>query len=203
MDNEKIIEIKDEKSKDLLVPLEEYIKSSIHMGTRVISGDMRKYIYKRRGDGLAIINTEITDKKLREAANFLSNYPPEEVIVCGKREAAWKPLEVFSKATGIRVFTKKYPAGILTNLNLKEFIEPSLIIVVDPWVDKNAINDAEKIKKPVIGLCDSNNQTKGIDIVIPGNNKSTKSIGIIFWILAREYCKSKGLKFDYKIEDFC
>src|SRR3989338_4812329 len=45
--------------KQLLIPLEEYVKAGVHLGTKIISGDMRKYIYRRRADGLAILNTNL------------------------------------------------------------------------------------------------------------------------------------------------
>ena len=184
---------------DLLVPLEEYVKSGIHLGTKVITAHMNPYVYKRRVDGLAVFNTSIIDKKLRLAAAMLSKYSPEQIIVSGKREASWKALNSFRKATGIRVFTKKYPAGIITNPNLEDFFEPKIVFVVDPWLDKNPISDALITNLPVVALCDTNNLLSNADLVIPCNNKSNKSIGLIFWILAKEYNKLK--KIDSKIPD--
>ena len=109
-----------EIKKEMLVPIEDYLKASIHLGTRVITPHMRKFVYKRRADGLAVINTILIDKKLREAIEFLANYDPEVVYLVCKREAGWSAAEMFSKATGIRVFTKKYPPGITTNLALED-----------------------------------------------------------------------------------
>ena len=45
-------------------------------------------------------------------------------------------------------------------------------------------------------VCDTNNFSKGADQVIIGNNKSTKSIGIIFYLLAKGYCKAKKINVD-------
>ena len=45
-------------------------------------------------------------------------------------------------------------------------------------------------------ICDTNNFSKGSDCVIIGNNKSQKSLGVIFYILARGYCKAKGIEVD-------
>ncbi|MEK6841387.1 MAG: 30S ribosomal protein S2, partial [Nanoarchaeota archaeon] len=96
----------------------------------------------------------------------------------------------------------RYPPGILTNPNLKKFIETKLIMVVDPWPDKNIVKDAIKIGIPVIALCDTNNETNNLDLVIPCNNKGKKSLGLIFWILAREYLKSRSKEMKEKIEEF-
>jgi small subunit ribosomal protein S2 len=187
---------------ELLVPLEEYVKAGIHLGTKIISGDMRRYIYRRRADGLAILNTNSIDEKLREAIKFLSGFKPDEIILVCKREAGWGAARLFSEITGIRVFTKKYPAGIVTNPKIEGFFEPSLVIICDPWLDKNAIHDAEILNIPIVGLCDSNNLTKHIDYVVPCNNKSNKTLGLVFYILGEGYCKAHSLPFSAKISDF-
>jgi len=191
-----------EAEKTTLVPLEEYIKSSIHLGTKVITSHMRPYVYKRRADGLAIINTNIIDKKLKAAASFLSQFEPEDIVVTCKREAGWLALKSMNKYTGIRVFTKKYPAGIITNPSLPDFFEPKAMMIIDPWLDKNPLLDAMQINIPIIALCDTNNMISYIDLVIACNNKSNKSIGLIFWILAREYCKAKGMQFKAELTEF-
>ncbi|MEM2955993.1 MAG: 30S ribosomal protein S2 [Candidatus Pacearchaeota archaeon] len=184
---------KEQEKEELLVPLEEYVKSGIHLGTKVITAHMRPFVFKRRADGLAIFNTNLIDKKLRLVISLLSNYRPEEIVIAGKREASWNALNAFNKATGIRVFTKKYPAGIITNSNLNDFFEPKLMFVIDPWLDKNPMNDASHINIPLIALCDTNNLLSGADLIVPCNNKSNKSIGLIFWIIAKEYNKLRNL----------
>ncbi len=185
-----------------LVPLEDYIKYAVHLGTKVITPNMRKYVYKRRADGLAVLNTNLIDEKLKEAIEFFKNYNPEDVFLACKREAGWEAAEKFSEITGINVFTKKYPAGIITNTELKDFFETELIIICDPWLDKNALKDATITKKPVISLCDANNLTTGVTKVIPCNNKSKKSVGLILYILARGYCHARKIPFNAVIEDF-
>jgi small subunit ribosomal protein S2 len=188
--------------KETLIPLEDYIKCAVHLGTKVITPHMRKFVYKRRADGLAVINTAIIDEKLREAIDFLSGYEPQEVYLVCKREAGWSAVKKFEELTGIKSFTKKYPPGITTNLKLDNFFESKMTIVCDPWIDKNALNDTARLKKPVLGICDTNNYTTNVTKLIPANNKAKKSIGCIFYILARGYCRSKKLPFDAKIEDF-
>ena len=189
-------QVKIKKKTEMLVPLEEYVKAGIYLGTRVVTPDMRPFIYRRRADGLAIFNTNLIDEKLREGAEYLAKFKPEDVILVCKRQAGWRAAEMFSKVTGIRVFTKKYPAGILTNTALPDFFENELTIITDHWLDKNALNDTLKVHKKVLMICDTNNFSKGADQVIIGNNKSPKSLGLIFYILAREYCKARGIKAD-------
>jgi len=84
---------------------------------------------------------------------------------------------------------------------LETFTQPKVLMVCDPWPDKNAVEDAARIGIPVIALCDTNNQSNNIDLVVPCNNKGKKSVGLIFYLVAREYLRKKGvLKTDQDLE---
>lgn len=184
--------VKAKKKEDMLVDLEEYVKTGIYLGTRVVTPDMRKYVYRRRADGLAIFNTDLIDEKLKEGIAYLAKFNPEEIILVCKRQSGWKAAKKFEEITGIKAFTKKYPAGIMTNTNLSDFFETELAIITDQWLDKNALKDTLDVKKNVLMICGTNNFSKGANQVIIGNNKSGKSIGLIFYLLARGYLKAKG-----------
>ena len=190
-----------------LVPTEEYLKSGIHIGTKFKTKYMEKFIYKTRPDGLSVLNLQKIDERISIAAKFLAQYNPEDVLVVGRRESSWKPIKMFSKVTGTKAFAGRYPPGVLTNPNLEGYMEPKVIFVIDSGPDKNAVEDASKAGIPVVALCDTNNQSNNIDLVVPANNKGKKSLGLFFWILAREYLKSRGIlkgneELREKIEDF-
>jgi small subunit ribosomal protein S2 len=189
-------QVKIKKRADMLVPLEEYVKAGIYLGTKVVTPNMKPFVYRRRADGLAIFNTDLIDEKLKEAIEFLSKFDAKDIILACKRQAGWKAAKMFSRLTGIRVFTKKYPAGILTNTTLPDFFENELTIVTDSWLDKNSLNDTLNVNKKVLMICDTNNFSKGADQIIIGNNKSGKSLGLIFYILVRGFCKAKGIEVD-------
>ena len=174
----------------ILTPLEDYIKTASYLGMKVITPMMKKYVYRRRLDGLAILNTLLVDKKLADGIDFIKQFKPGDWTLVCKREAGWRGAKMFHELTGVRTFTKKYPSGILTNTKLDNFIETKMILICDPWLDKNALADAKNIRIPVIGLCDTNNHTADIDVVMIGNNKSNKSLGLFFWLMAREYMKA-------------
>ena len=182
------------EKKEMLVPIEDYLKSSIYLGTRVITPDMRRYVYRRRADGLAVFNTALLDEEIKKSAEYLAQFEPKDILLVCKREAGWKAVTKFAETLGIRCFTKKYPAGILTNTNLSNFQEANLILICDPWLDKNALADAQRIKIPVMSVCDTNNYTAGINNILPGNNKSAKSLGFIFFLLTKLYIENKKLK---------
>ncbi|MCX6707921.1 MAG: 30S ribosomal protein S2 [Candidatus Woesearchaeota archaeon] len=187
----------------LLVPIDEYLKSGIHIGTKFKTNYMAQFIYKARSDGLFVLNLQKIDERIDIAASMLARYAPEEIIIASRRENSWKAVKAFGKATGIRVFAGRYPPGILTNPALDRFIDIKLLMVTDTWPDRNVVKDALVIGIPVIALCDTNNQSNDIDFVMPCNNKGKKSLGLLFWILAKEYIKRRGMpEQELKIEDF-
>ncbi|MBU2561021.1 MAG: 30S ribosomal protein S2 [Nanoarchaeota archaeon] len=191
----------------LLVPIDNYLKAGIHIGTKFRTKYMDNFIYKTRPDGLYVLNLQKIDERIGIAAKFLSRYEPEDILVVCRRENGWKPVSMFGKVTGCRVFAGRYPPGILTNTNLKDFIEVKVLLVVDAWPDRNAINDAIKVGVPVVALCDTNNQTNNIDVVMPCNNKGKKALGLLFHILATHYLKQRGMlqkeqELDYSVDDF-
>ena len=182
-----------EEQENLLIDSKEYLKSGIHIGTKFKTKYMSEFIYKTRPDGLSVLNLKKIDERIGMAANLLANYKPEDILIVSRRENGWKALKLLNKLTGIKVITGRYPPGILTNPALETFIEPKIIMVCDPWPDKNAVDDANRVGVPIIALCDTNNQSNQIDLVVPCNNKGKKSVGIILYLITREYLRKKGL----------
>lgn len=180
------------QEENLLVPIDQYLKAGIHIGTKFKTTYMDAFIYKTRPDGLYVLNLQKIDERLALAAKFLAQYEPNDILVVCRRENGWKPVNLFGKLTGVRVFAGRYPPGILTNIQLKSFIEAKVLLVIDAWPDRNAINDAIKAGMPVVALCDTNNQPNNVDLVVPCNNKGKKSLGLIFYILTTEYLRNKG-----------
>lgn len=171
---------------EMLVPIDTYLKAGIHIGTKFKSKYMADFIYKTRPDGLYVLNLSKIDERIALAANYLSQFKPEEIVIVGRRENSWKTLKMFAKLTGVRTFPGRYPPGILTNSELRNFTEAKVMLVVDAWPDRNAIRDAVRVGVPIVALCDTNNTANNIDLVIPCNNKGRKSLGLFFYILARE-----------------
>ena len=180
-----------EKQEQFLAPQDVYLKSGIHIGTKFRTKYMEQFIYKTRSDGLSILNLQKIDERIRVASNFLSQYAPEDILVVSRRENGWKAVKAFGKVTGVKIITGRYPPGMLTNPSLEIYSESKILLATDSWPDRNVIMDSNKIGIPVISLCDTNNQSNNIDLVVPCNNKGKKSLGLFFYILAKEYLKKR------------
>jgi small subunit ribosomal protein S2 len=56
---------------------------------------------------------------------------------------------------------------------------PSIVFVVDPKKEKNAIAEAKLLNIPVIGIVDTNCDPDDIDYVIPGNDDAIRAVKLI------------------------
>ena len=192
---------------ELLIPLEDYLKAGIHIGSQYKTGDMKPYIYKTRGDGLHILDVNTIDKRLKLASEFLSGYEPSKVLVVAGRVYARKPARKFAENIGCLLSVKRFVPGTLTNPLNPNFVEPDLVLVSDPGVDKQVIKEAKKVRIPVIAFCDTNNILKNVDVCVPLNNKGKKSLALAYWVLTRELLVKRGtLKgptdFKVSLEDY-
>jgi small subunit ribosomal protein S2 len=191
----------------LLVAEDIYLTSGVHIGTQQKSKDMKPFIFKVRSDGLYVLDVKQTDSRIRIAAQFISRYEPDSVMVVSARQYGQKPVKVFCKAIGAKAMAGRFAPGVMTNPNLADYIEPKLILLTDPSADQQAMREALNIGIPVIGLCDANNETKYVDLLIPTNNKGRRALATIYWLLAREILKARGslssdADFKMEIEDF-
>ena len=180
------------EAKELLIDEDTFLTCGVHIGTKQKSKDMEPYVYKVRDDGLRILNVNMTSEKVVEAAQFLKDFDPKDVLVVSARQYGWKPATKFAKSCGFECIAGRFTPGRLTNPEMRFFIEPKVIVLTDPAADAQAFREATNIKIPVIAMCDSNNLTKNVDIVIPGNNKGRRSLALIYWLLSREILRIRG-----------
>ena len=180
------------EAKELLIDEDTFLTCGVHIGTKQKSKDMEPYVYKVRDDGLRILNVNMTSEKVVEAAQFLKDFDPKDVLVVSARQYGWKPATKFAESCGFECIAGRFTPGRLTNPEMRFFIEPKVIVLTDPAADAQAFREATNIKIPVIAMCDSNNLTKNVDIVIPGNNKGRRSLALIYWLLSREILRIRG-----------
>ncbi|MCS3924637.1 30S ribosomal protein S2 [Methanosalsum natronophilum] len=185
-----------------LIPIDEYLASGVHIGTQQKTQDMMNFVYRVRTDGLYVLDIQATDERIKMAANFLSKYDPSRILVTSARQYGQYPAKRFAQAIGAKAMVGRFIPGTLTNPALRGFFEPDVVIVTDPAGDAQIIKEAVKVGVPVVALCDTNNMTSKVDLVIPTNNKGRKALSLVYWLLAREIAKLNDSIFTYNIEDF-
>jgi small subunit ribosomal protein S2 len=185
-----------------LVPVEEYLAAGVHIGTQQKSKDMKKFIYRVRGDGLYILDIRETDERIKTAAKFLSQFEPPEILIVTSRQYGQYPAKKFAETIGGMAVTGRFIPGMLTNQNLANYIEPEVVLVTDPIGDAQVIKEAVQTGIPIVALCDTNNMTSFIDLVIPTNNKGRKALSMIYYLLTREMLRLRGIQTSLTSEDF-
>jgi small subunit ribosomal protein S2 len=177
---------------ELLIPEDTYLTSGVHIGTQQKSASMRRFVYKIRYDGLHVLDIKETDRRIRLAAKFLARYNPNQILAVSQRQYGQKPVRIFAKAIGAVSFSERFVPGCLTNASLVEYIEPKVLVVTDPATDQQALSEAVSIGIPVVGVCDVNNETRNVDLVIPANNKGRVALATVYWLLAREVLRARS-----------
>ena len=202
--------VKEKDEQPIPPPPPDYLASGVHIGTQQKTGDMKKFIYQARPDGLYLLDIKIVDARVKIAAKFLANYESSSISVISAREYGQYPVSMFSKVTGAKSLIGRFIPGTLTNPGCEDFCEPSILVVTDPMTDEQALKEGISIGIPIVALCDTNNSTSNVDFIIPTNNKGRKALATIYWLLAREMLREKHRRegdegeftFDYEVEDF-
>jgi small subunit ribosomal protein S2 len=189
----------------LLIPREQYLASGIHIGMKQRTADMKNFIYKIRDDGLSVLNLKIVDERIHIAAKLLAKC--QRILVVGRKAVVHDTVKKFVEVVGGQAVIGRFMPGTLTNPQYKRFYEADVIIITDPMVDYQALQEAVNARIPIVAICDTFNETRNIDLIIPANNKGKKALGMLFWLMARQILKERGTissdsEFTHKLEDF-
>jgi len=182
-----------------------YLAAGVHIGMKQQTKDMRKFIYKTRPDGIAILNVSLIDERIKTAAKFLSRF--NRMMAVSRKGIGQRPTQKFASVLNSKANIGRFLPGTITNPAFPGYFEPQAMIVVDPMVDRQAVKEAVKMRIPIISLCDTFNETGNVDLVIPCNNKGRKSLGMVLYTLALEIKKARGeikedSEFPYKTEEW-
>lgn len=110
-------------------------------------------------------------------------------------------IEKLEKTGGIQVQTKKQISRlnrekrkIIRNLEgIRNMVRPpQALIVVDPRKEHNAINEARALKIPIIAIIDTDSDPTDIDIPIPANDDSSRSVQLLIEPLTDAIVKGRA-----------
>lgn len=182
---------------DFLAPREEdvikFLACGTHLGTTNMDFQMKQYIFKRKPDGSHIIDLRKTWEKIILAARAIAAIEnPADVCVISSRPIGQRAVLKFASYTGATPIAGRFTPGTFTNQIQAAYREPRLLVVTDPRDDHQPVTEASYVNIPVVALCSTDSPMRYIDIGIPCNNKSNLSVGLLWWMLAREVLRLRG-----------
>ncbi|CAH8487097.1 hypothetical protein MS3_00002165 [Schistosoma haematobium] len=169
------------------------LAAHVHVGETNMNFQMSTYVHGCTKDNYHIIKLDKTWEKILLSARAIAAIDhPTDVYAVGSRPFTQRAVLKFANYTGTTAMAGRFTPGTFTNQKQSCFREPRLLIVSDPISDHQAVYEANSVNVPLIAFCNTDTPLSRVDIVIPCNNKSTHSIAVVWWLLAREVRRIRG-----------
>ena len=205
----------------MAIVVKDLIDAGVHFGHRASRWNpkMKPYIYGKRNQ-IHIIDVKETVRGLLRASKFFHRVASSNgliLFVGTKRQASETIVEQCNRC-GMPYVTERWLGGTLTNFRtirsrlerLEELRErkkiernlsgirhmtrlPEALLVVDPHREHIAVAEARKLGIKVVALLDTDCDPDLVDLPIPGNDDSMRSIELLLKRLADSISEGKAL----------
>jgi small subunit ribosomal protein S2 len=193
------------------------VEAGVHFGHRASRWNpkMRPYIYARR-NLIHIIDVRETVRGLLRAKKYLAQLASRNslVLFVGTKRQAADTVQREADRCGMPYVNDRWLGGTLTNFRtIRNRLElsreyrkmyrnlhgmrtmtrlPECLVIIDPKKEKNAVSEARKLGIATVALIDTDCDPDLIDLPIPGNDDSMRSIELVVKMLSDAIISGKS-----------